>query len=256
MLLLSTSSLTWYSLHRVFSFAKKAHYQWIDIHLTKMQFDLWDKEYIKQLSDEFQIPVISITAPLRWMSEKKVKDIVKIAKFVSAQCVTFSPPLITDKNSKWFSDTLPVIKKESHLKICVQNIESKFIFFIIPKYRHAAISELKNITWDTTLDISAIDPSSGIDIIRVQKLLGSSIQNILFSDKMWSKDSLLPGTAGGGISYLPLESFFMKLKTIWYSWHVTLKVKQTELWAWNEEQVIQKLEYAKNYYAKHFQDFK
>jgi hypothetical protein len=47
----------------------------------------------------------------------------------------------------------------------------------------------------------------------------------------------------------------MKLKTSGYGGHVTLKIKQTELWAGNEERVLQNLDYAKNYYEKHFLDY-
>jgi hypothetical protein len=49
-----------------------------------------------------------------------------------------------------------------------------------------------------------------------------------------------------------LESFFYKLKTTWYNGFITLKVKPSELWAWNEDRVIQNLEFAKSYYEKHF----
>jgi hypothetical protein len=130
------------------------------------------------------------------------------------------------------------------------------MFFVIPEYKNSTLWELKKVTWDASLDIAAIDPSSWIDILKAQKILGSSIKNIFLSDRRWSQIGLLPWSAWGWISYLPLESFFMKLKTIWYSGHITIKVRQSELWAWNEERVLQNLEYAKNYYVKHFLDFK
>jgi len=256
MLLLSTSSLIWYSLHRVFSFAKKANYEWIDITLNKLNYDFWDADYIKWLSDAFWVPVISITSPMKWIDEKVVDRIINIAQVTWAQVVTFSPPHLMDKNTKWFSSYLPRVKKNTQLSIAIQNVEEKFMFFIIPEYKNSTLSELKKVTWDSALDIWAIDASSGMDILKAQKMLGSSIKNIFLSDRRWPKSWLLPWTAWGWISYLPLESFFMKLKTIWYNGHVTIRVRQSELWAWSEERVIQNLEYAKNYYVKHFLDFK
>ncbi len=255
MLLLSTSSLSWYSLHRVFSFAKKAKFDGIEISLNKLDYDLWDEDYIKWLSDAFEIPVIAITAPVKGMNEKAVDKIVNIATTTNAQVITFSPPHLMDKNTKWFSYYLQKVRKDTNLAICIQNVEPKFMFFIIPEYKNSTLWELKKVTGDATLDIWAIDPSSWMDILKAQKILWSNIKNIFLSDRRGTQMGLLPGSAGGWISYLPLESFFMKLKTSGYTGHVTLKVKQSELWAGNEERVLQNLEYAKNYYAKHFLDY-
>jgi hypothetical protein len=47
----------------------------------------------------------------------------------------------------------------------------------------------------------------------------------------------------------------MKLKSVGYNGHVTLKVKQSELGAWNQERVLQNLELAKKYYIRHFLHF-
>jgi hypothetical protein len=66
----------------------------------------------------------------------------------------------------------------------------------------------------------------------------------------------MPGSISGGISHLPIESFFMNLKISWYNWFITLKVKPAELWVWNNQKVLQNLEFAKKYYEKHFLNFK
>jgi hypothetical protein len=63
MLLLSTASLTGYGLHRIFQFASKAGYTGIDIALGTLNFDLWDEDYIYDLAQEFDMPVLSLTAP-------------------------------------------------------------------------------------------------------------------------------------------------------------------------------------------------
>ncbi len=255
MLLLSNSSLSWYSLHRVFSFAKKAKYEWLELTLSKLQYDLWDPHYIKWLSDAFGIPVLSITAPIKGIDEWTVDRIIEIAEITWAQIVTFFPPHLMDKNTKWFTEHLPKVNKSSHLSVCVQNVESKFIFFIIPEFKNSTLSQLKKITWNASLDIAAIDPSNGTDIMKAQKLLWNSIKQVCLSDRKWTQTWILPGKAWWWISHLPIESFFMKLKTVWYSGHITIRLRQAELWAGNEDLVLQNLEFAKKYYLKHFVDF-
>lgn len=256
MLLLSTSSLQWYWLHRIFDFAKKSWFDGIDLALTRTNYDLWDEDYIKYLSDSFWVPVLSITAPSRWMNEKRVDQIVSIANKLKVQVVTFSPPYHTDKNLTWYSRYLSKVKRDTHLSVAIKNVESDFIYFVIPKYKNSTLYEIKKVTGDTALDLSSVSSESWMDILKAQKMLWSSMKNIFLSDKRWSHTWILPWTAWGWISYLPLESFFMKLKTTGYNWFITLQVKPNELWAGNEERVIQNLDFVKSYYTKHFKNFR
>ncbi|MCP4523540.1 MAG: sugar phosphate isomerase/epimerase [Candidatus Gracilibacteria bacterium] len=256
MLLLSTSSLHGYGLHRIFDFAKKSGFDGIDLALNSQNHDLWDEDYIRYLSDAFHLPVLSITAPPKGMNEKKVDKIVKMAGRLKSQVLNFSPPHFSDKNNLWYSRYLVKVKRDTHLSISIQNVDPKFIFFVIPEYKNTALAEIKKLTGETTLDLASIDVSSGADILKAQKILGSSIKNIFLSDKHGSIHGVLPGGAGGGISYLPLESFFYKLKATGYNGFITLKVKPSELGAGNEDRVIQSLEFAKAYYLKHFLEYK
>lgn len=256
MILLSTSSLNWYWLHRIFKFAHKAGFNWLDLTLSNIHFDNWDENYVKELSDSFNMPVLSITAPTKWMNQKKVDKIVQIATKLWSQVITFSPPHFSDKNPTWFTKYLLRVKRDTHISVAVQNMEPKFLFFIIPEYKNATLYEIKRITWDSTLDLSSIDNSSWMDILKAQKMLWSSVKNIFLSDKHWAKSWILPWWAGGWISYLPLESFFMKLKISWYNGFISLKVRPSELWAWTEERVQQNLDYSVKYYKKHFLNYK
>lgn len=256
MILLSTYSLSWYWLHRIFDFTKKAWYDGLDLYLTKNNYDLWDEDYVKSLSDNFWVPVLSITVILRWMNERKVDQIIKIAKKLWTQVISFSPPHFSDKNTNWFSKYLLKVKRDTHLSISIINVEPKTIFLIFPEYKNSSLWEIKKITWDTSLDLSAIDISSWTDILKAKSLLWSTVKNIYLSDKRWAKTGLLPWTAWWWISYLPIESFLMKLKTSWYNWFITLKVNPNDLWVSNESMVLQNLEQSKNYYKKHFLNFK
>jgi hypothetical protein len=91
-----------------------------------------------------------------------------------------------------------------------------------------------------------------MDILKAQKILWSSMKNVYFSDTHGPRKNLLPGQSWGGTSFLPLESFLMKLKANSYNWFITLDVAPKELWVWINERVLQNLEYFKNYYLKHF----
>ena len=255
MLLLSTSSLTGYGLHRIFAFAKNAGYVGLDISLWILNYDLWDEDYIYELSQSYQFPITSLTAPSKWMSKKKLEKILLIAKKLKVQIITVSPPHLTDKDTSWFWETLARIKKDMHISICVQNVEPKFLFFVIPEYRNATLEKIKAVTGDTTLDILWVDSSSSMDIVKAQKALGGSVKNIFFSDKKWMERGILPGWAGGWLSHLPLESFLMNLKATWYGGYVTLKVSPKAIGVGNSERVEQNLEYMKGYYEKHFEKF-
>lgn len=252
MLLLSTVSFAWYGLHRIFEFAKQSNYDWIELFLSNKNFDFWDEDYVENLSKKSWVSVLSIKAPKRGVNEKIVDKIVSLALRLWVQNITFTPPHYRDKNVGRYLRYLSKVKRDTHLSISIENVEPKFAFFIIPEYKDATLMQIKKVTWDTSLDISAVMPNSWSDILKVQKFLGSSIKNISFSDTHWSKKWLIPWQAWWGTSYLPLESFLMKLKASAYVGFITLEVSPKELWVWTNEKIIASLEYFKNYYNKHF----
>ena len=252
MLLLSTISFTWYGLHKIFSFAQKANYDWIELVLAKNSFDFWDEDYVFNLSKEFNIPILSIKAPKRGISEKVVDRIVSLALKLWTQNITFTPPYYRDRNVDWYLKYLSKVKRSTHLSISVENVEPKFVLFIIPEHKDASLMQIKKITWDTALDLSSVDKSSWLDISKAQKLLWSSLKNIYISDIHGPRKWLLPGQAWWWTSYLPLESFLLKLKANSYNWFITLEITPRELWVWTNEKILANLEYFKKYYTKHF----
>jgi hypothetical protein len=106
------------------------------------------------------------------------------------------------------------------------------------------------------LDLSSIDSSSWMDILKAYKILWTSIKNIYLSDRMWNKTWLLPWNAGWWISYLPLESFLMKLKTTGYNWFISIKVNPEALWVWNEWLILENFKKINEYYKKHYLEYK
>lgn len=256
MLLLSTSSLKWYGIHKVFTIVKKSNYDWLNLVIDEKNYDTLDEKYLKGLSDAFEVPVLSITAPDKWLSKSKIDKIVKIAEILKVQVINFYPPHISDKAMPSFPKYLNKIKKDLRISIALQNVEQKFMLFVIPEYKNSNLIELKKVTGDTALNISNLDKASGIDLLKAQNMLWSSLKNVYLSDKQWLKDGLLPWDAWWGVSHLPIESFMMKLKSSWYNGFFSLRVKPQELWIWDEEKVLYNLDLVKKYFKKHFLDYK
>lgn len=63
MLLLSTSSLAGYGLHKIFMLASAAKYDGIDLSLNFSEYDTVNAGYLQELMNITGIKIVSITAP-------------------------------------------------------------------------------------------------------------------------------------------------------------------------------------------------
>lgn len=248
MFLLSTSSLKWYGLHKIFQLVSQTSCDWINLDLSPIDFDTENILYIKELSDIFKVPVVSITAYERKMDNKTVDFIVNMAKKLETKSITFYPPHRLDKDTSWFSVYLPKIKmKNPELNITVMNVEPKTFLFFIPEYKDATLSTIKKVTWETSLIVSNVDPSSWIDLLKTFSLMWNTIKNVFLSDKIWNKQDVFLGKWD-----MPLESLLIKLKENWFKWLFTLKLNPKELSAWKDDQVILRINEAKDFFEKYF----
>lgn len=248
MILISTSSLRWYGLHKIFKLASESLYDWINLDLSYSDFDTENISYVKELSNIFNVPVLSITAYERKMDNKAVDFIVDMAKKLNTKSISFYPPHRLDKSTTWFSVYLAKIKqKNPDINITVINVEPKTFLFFIPEYKDATLSTIKKITEETTLSISNIDISSWIDLLKTFSLLGNTIKNVFLSDKVWNKQDVFLWKWD-----MPLESFLIKLKENGYKGLFTLKLNPKELQVWKDEQVLAKLREAKDFFEKYF----
>ncbi|PZM85557.1 hypothetical protein DLH72_02085 [Candidatus Gracilibacteria bacterium] len=249
MILLSTESLKGYGLHRILLFAKEAGFHGVDLSVSFEDFDTFDIEYVKNISDEIGIKILSISAPSSRITETIVDKLLSMSAVLGSQVITFSPPHFSDKDAEWYQKYLPKIKKTSNISISVQNVEPKFLFFIIPTRRNASLIEIKKVTGDTSFDVA-----NSTDILKDSAFLGNSIKNIYLSDSHLDKRGLLLGTSVGSTSNLPIESFLMKLKANGYNGLFSLKVEPKELGVGNEEKIISNLKSCISYYEKYFND--
>ena len=249
MILLSTESLEWYWLHRIFLFAKEAWFYGVDLSISFDNFDTLDVDYIKKISDEIWIKVLSISAPSQKVTETIIDKILAMAITLWTQVITFFPPHFSDKDTTWYKQYLPKVKKTSNLSIAVKNVSPEFLFFIIPARKNASLMEIKKITWDTSFDLA-----NSVDIMKDSSFLWNSIKNVYLSDYIWDKKWLLLWTSVWTTSNLPIESLLMKLKASSYNWLFSLKLNPKELWAWNEDKVLNNLKSCIEYYEKYFSD--
>lgn len=247
MLLLSTSCLKWYWLHKIFKIASNLKFDGINLDISYWDFDSENPEYILELSKEFNIPVVSITAYERKLDNEQVDSLLKMATILSSKIINFYPPFRNDKDTEWFTSYLPKIKeKNKNIFFSIINVEPKTFLFIIPEYKDATLATIKKITWDTTLAISNVDIATWVDLIKTFSVLWNSIKNVFLWDKSWIKKDLMLWKWD-----MPLESLFSKLIKWGYNWFYTIKISPKELSAWNDEQLFKKLTEVKELFNKY-----
>ncbi len=249
MLLLSTSSLAGYGLHRIFDFAKKSNYDWVDLCIDFDMYDTCDADYIDSLRKTVDIPVLSITAPERKLTKKQFDQILQIADDLDVKTVNVHPPHRLDKEKDWFGEYLKTVtKKYDNIIINIINAPPKTWLFVIAEYGDARPETIKKITEHTALSIANVEPSSGIDLMKTFVLLGTTMWFVYISDKNEEKMWLFPGEWT-----MPLESLLIKLSELEYNGIFSLAVSPESLGAgWSDREVLEKLEKAKKYLIKYF----
>ena len=91
MIALHTNSLHKYGLNRIFEFAKKAGYDGIEIGVEKGNFDTQNAEYIKKLSNEYNLPIVALHTPVNG-SQKSVEHVIDMAIYLKCPVIVISPP--------------------------------------------------------------------------------------------------------------------------------------------------------------------
>lgn len=249
MLLLSTSSLSGYGLHKIFLLTKQAEYDGIDLSVDFDMYDTCDAGYIDSLITLVDIPVISISAPERRLTKKQFDQILTLASDLWVGVVNVHPPHRLDKEKDWFGDYLKLVAtKYPGITINVINAPPKTWLFVISEYGDARPETIKKITEHTALSIENVDPASGVDLMKTSILLGSTMGFVYLSDKTDEDSGLFPGDWT-----MPLESLLIKLKEVWYNGYFSLAVNSNELGAGEgDETVTKNIKRCRTFLAKYF----
>ncbi len=245
MFVLSTDSLEGYGLNRIFEFAKNADYDGIDLVISPKDFDTQNPEYIKSLSDKYELPVVTIQTPPNG-SPKKINMAVDIAKKLNCQIIVIQPPrLLEFKFISWLKKEIPKIRQKENISIALENAPSESFLGILPGHAMNNISSLREFK-HVCIDTSRVAQKKQ-DSIRIYRALHKFIVHMHLSNVRGSKLYCLPEKG-----VLPLESLLSKMKQEDYQGAFSLKVRPTELKVGNDEKVIETLKEAKNFYEKYF----
>ncbi len=245
MLVLSSDSLRGYGLNRIFNFVKQAGYGGIDLQIDFKNFDTQNTEYVKLLSDQYQIPVVAIQAP-PVSSPKKLMECVKMAKTLGCRIIVVQPPKMFDfKYIQWLKNEIPKIRQKENISIALENAPSETFLGIIPEHAMGNINEMKKFKHaciDTTRVAQKHD-----DLIRVYKTLKKFMVHVHLSNVKLGRQYYLPNE---GI--LPIESFLTKLKQDSYPGNIAVKVNPKFIEAGDDEKVLKGLLDIKKFYDTYF----
>lgn len=245
MIALHTASLNRYGLNRIFEFAKKAGYEGLEISVEKNNFDTQNAEYIKQLSQEYKMPIIALHAPSD-SGEKAVQHVVEMAIYLKCPTVVITPPKLMDfKFTRWLKKEIPNLRKKKKIQITLANGGGKTIFGFLPERAMNNKTELKNFG-AVAIDCSMV-ASKKEDLIRFYEGLKKVVTHVHLSNVRRHKEYSMPQE---GI--LPLESFLKKLKDNKFNGAISLKVKASELSAGEDEIVVSQLKKAKTFIQQYF----
>lgn len=209
MFLLSTSSLTGYGLHKIFLLAEKAGYDGIDLTVDFSLHDTYNAEYIKQLIQITNIPILSVSAPQKKLTKKQLEITMGLARELNVKMVNVHPPHRLEKEKDWFGPYLKMLQNKHHdINVNIINAPPKTWLFFIAEYGDARPDTIKKMTDHTALSINNVDPSSGVGLMKTLVLLGSTLDFVYLSDNSEDKGEtgVFPGEGT-----MPLESLLIKL---------------------------------------------
>lgn len=245
MIALHSSSLHKYGLNRIFEFAKEAGYDAIEIQVDKNNYDTQNAEYIKKLSNEFDLLIVALHAPENG-TQKSVEHVVDMAIYLKCPVVVVSSPKLTDfKYTRWLKKEAPLLRKKKHIELALSNSGGKTLLGFLPERALNNVADLKKFG-RVSLDTS-MTSSKKQDLIRFYEKLRKLIVHIHLSNVRRRKEYSLPND---GI--LPLESFLKKLKDNKYEGAISIRVRPAELDAGDDEKVIKKLKKVKKFVEDYF----
>lgn len=247
MLVLSSDSLKGYGLNRIFKLVKEAGFDGLDLHIDPRDFDTQNTAYIKELMDQYDLPVVTIQTPLN-ATAKTVLATVEMAKELGTKVIIVQPPkLFNFKYIKWLTNEVPKIRQREEVSIALENAPSDMFLGIIPEHAMNNLNDLrkfKHVTLDTTRVAQKKD-----DLIRVFHILRKYLVHVHLSNVKKGKPYSMPDE---GI--LPLESFLTKLKQEGYRGAISFKIHPKFLHAGNDAKVIKNLTGCKKFYKEFYED--
>ena len=231
----STGCLYEYSLSDIFSLAKRAGFDGIELLIDRNKSNIKPRR-IRDLSERYEIPILSIHSPFVmcdgwgnfWDSIQKTLD---FAVELSIPLMNFHPPYSVLTIYRLNSNFLDRVKSyremanRNDIILTVENLPIKLYFARIfsrkSTYKLAEFIKDSNIflTFDTTHFATM-----GADILQAYALFGERVANVHFSDYDGRAQHLLPGNG-----YLPLKELLRKISEDGRRSIITLETRPTSM---------------------------
>lgn len=251
--LFSTDSLSGYGLDLVFELVKEAWFDGIDLAIWK-NFDSRKVDYVKKLSDNYQLPIKVIQTSDN-LNDKEINRAIDLCYALGADTITINAPnFFNFKTFSFITDNILRRRKENKsIHFSIINPEDSSIFALpIPKYRFSNMVEIvKKYLCYIWLDISNLDSDSfESDFLRKMKDFLPYLAVVYFSDKsrVW-EGHILPGDW-----VLKLSTFLKKLKEYGYNRYVSTKIKISKTDLADSDKVKLILKKARNYLQEHYEE--
>ncbi len=251
--LFSTDSLSGYGLDLVFELVKEAWFDGIDLAIWK-NFDSWKIDYVKKLSENYQLPVKVIQTSDN-LNDKEINRAIDLCYELGVDTIAINAPKFFNfKAFSFISDNILRRRKENKsIHFSIINPEDSSLFALpIPKYRFSNMVEIvKRYLCYIWLDISNLDSDSfESDFLRKMKDFLPYLSVIYCSDKsrVW-EGHILPGDW-----VLKLPTFFKKLKEYWYNRYISTKIKISKNDLTDSDKVKLILKKSRSYLKEYYEE--
>ncbi|MFH1546237.1 MAG: TIM barrel protein [Patescibacteria group bacterium] len=247
MLAITSDSFAGYGLDRAFELAKEAEMEGIEVVIRHGEFDTQNPEYLNELSERHNLPIIALSTQVE-MSADKAQRVIELAEKVGAGIITLTPPDIFDFNyKKWLKEELPALRKKKKIKVAIVNPPVKTMLGILPKYAFNDLFELKqldDIAFDTSNAVGRSEP-----LLEIYSTLKSKICHIHLSNAKHEQTHILLGNGS-----VPLESFLTRLARDRFEGALTLKLDPKALGAGDDKKVLSNLADCKKFVEKYLRE--
>lgn len=248
--LFSTDSLNGYGLDLVFSVAKEAGCDGIDLALWK-NFDARHDSYVKKLTEQYKLPVEVVQTSAK-VNAKELNQAITICQQTGAKHISINAPSYFDvKTFTFLTNNLSTYQKQyPDITFSIINPDTASMSYLpFPKYRFRNIGEIiKKYKCKIGFDISAMDEES-IETVMTTKMseLASHISVCYVSDRKKEKYHILPGEWTYN-----LPSILKNMAKNKYTGYFSLKLQFDPQTLVNNEKVLFQIEKSLQYINEYF----
>ncbi len=248
--LFSTDSLNGYGLDLIFSVAKDAWCDGIDLALWK-NFDARHDNYVKKLTEQYKLPVIIVQTSSK-INAKELNQAILICQQTGAKNISINAPSYFDvKPFTFLTNNLSTYQKQyPDITFTIINPDTASMAYLpFPKYRFRNVGEIiRKYKCNVGFDIAAMDEDT-IENTMLMKMpeLANHISVSYVSDRKKEKYHILPGEWTYNI-----PAILKSLSKNSYKGHFSIKLQFDPQILVNNEKVLFQIQKSIDYINEHF----